>query len=108
MLFIGTTYDVSCHTMQEEDLSSPLVVDTLNSVMACGELPTLYTNDEMEGLLQVSFKFFVVNLMLGAQLADISSCSSYPFALRMLEHLVETLASFTLSIKLSTSNLCCF
>ena len=43
------------HTMQEEDLSSPLVADTLNSVMACGELPTLYTNDEMEGLLQVSF-----------------------------------------------------
>ncbi len=40
--------------MQEEDLSSPLVADTLNSVMACGELPTLYTNDEMEGLLQVS------------------------------------------------------
>ena len=25
------------HTMQEEDLSSPLVADTLNSVMACGE-----------------------------------------------------------------------
>jgi hypothetical protein len=42
------------HTLQEEDLSSPLVADTLNSVMACGELPTLYTNDEMEGLLQVS------------------------------------------------------
>ena len=41
--------------MQEKDLTSPLVADTLNSVMACGELPTLYTNDEMEGLLQVSF-----------------------------------------------------
>ena len=41
------------NTLQEKDLTSPLVADTLNSVLACGELSTLYTNDEMEGLLQV-------------------------------------------------------
>ena len=28
-------------------------MDALNSFLAAGELPTLFTNDEMEGLLQV-------------------------------------------------------
>ena len=43
---------VQCY-LQEKHLTSPFVADTLNSVMSCGELPTLYSNDEMEGLLQV-------------------------------------------------------
>ncbi len=42
-------------TPQEKDLSGQdtMVLQTLNSLMACGELPTLFSNDEMEGLLQV-------------------------------------------------------
>ena len=45
--------------------------------------------------------------MLGVQLADVSTrCSSHPQGKR-LEHLVETSASCTPSIKLSTKNLRC-
>ena len=44
--------------------------------------------------------------MLGIQLADVSTrCSSHP---QGIEHLVETSASCTTNIKLSTKNLCCF
>ena len=50
---IRSRSDIALLLLQEKDLSSPLVADTLNSVMSCGELPTLYTNDEMDGLLQV-------------------------------------------------------
>ena len=50
------------YCMQEKDLVSPIVLDTLNNVMSCGELPTLYTNDEMEGLLHVSVVTDIYNI----------------------------------------------
>ena len=46
--------------MQEKDLSSHKVLSTLNSLTACHELPTLFTTDEMEGLLHVSAVLLVV------------------------------------------------
>ena len=49
--------------------------------------------------------FFVDNLMLGVQLADVlARCSSHPQG----KNLVEMLASCTPSINLSTKNLFCF
>ena len=48
-------------------------------------------------------RFFVDNLLLSVQLAKVSTrCSSH------LQGVVETSASCTLSIKLSTKNLHCF
>lgn len=40
-------------------MASSFVMGTLNSFMACGELPTLFTNDEMDGLLQVRLSLTV-------------------------------------------------
>lgn len=39
--------------MQESDLGDVRVLQALNSIVSSGELPTLFTNDELEGLLQV-------------------------------------------------------
>ncbi len=40
---------------QEKDLAghSVAMLQTVASIVACGELPTLFSNDEMDGLLQV-------------------------------------------------------
>ena len=38
--------------MQEKALASTEVLKTITSVFACGELPTLFSNDEMDGMLQ--------------------------------------------------------
>lgn len=39
--------------VQEKDLGNDML-KVLNSIVACGELPALFSNDEMDGLLQVS------------------------------------------------------
>ena len=39
---------------QEKDLRSTEIVQTLNSLCGTGELPTLFSNDEMNGILQVN------------------------------------------------------
>ena len=48
-------YTIGVHYLtQERDLSSVEILEALNSLVACGELPTLFSNDEMDGLLQVA------------------------------------------------------
>ena len=42
-----------CVSLQESDLDSIEVLQTLNSLFSTGELPTLFSNDEMSGILQV-------------------------------------------------------
>ena len=42
-----------CCIWQDENLASVEVLQMLNSLVACGELPSLFSNDEMDGLLQV-------------------------------------------------------
>ena len=39
---------------QGRDLREDLYMDAINSVLVCGEYPHLFTNDEMDGLLQVN------------------------------------------------------
>ena len=43
-----------CVVWQERDVISIEVLQRLNSLFATGELPTLFSNDEMNGILQVS------------------------------------------------------
>ena len=38
--------------VQEKALAGMEVLETISSVFSCGELPTLFSNDEMDGLLQ--------------------------------------------------------
>ena len=38
---------------QGRDLHDPLYLDAINSLLVAGEYPHLFTNDEMDGLLQV-------------------------------------------------------
>lgn len=42
-----------CH--QGRDLEDRIYLDAINSILISGEYPSLFTNDEMDGLLQVSF-----------------------------------------------------
>ena len=35
----------------------------LNSLVACGELPSLFSNDEMDGLLQVGIEVWITKCM---------------------------------------------
>ena len=44
---------LSVHLSQERDLASVEILEALNALVACGELPALFSNDEMDGLLQV-------------------------------------------------------
>lgn len=39
---------------QARDLEDPVYLDAINSLLISGEYPHLFTNDEMEGLLQVN------------------------------------------------------
>ena len=38
---------------QGRDLEDTLYLDAINSLLVCGEYPHLFSNDEMDGLLQV-------------------------------------------------------
>ena len=46
--------------MQARDLEDPVYLDAINSLLISGEYPHLFTNDEMEGLLQVLITFIIV------------------------------------------------
>ena len=47
-----------CLILQDENLASVEVIQMLNSLVACGELPSLFSNDEMDGLLQVGIEVY--------------------------------------------------
>lgn len=44
------------HFFQESDLGEARIVQELNSIIACGESTTLFTNDDLDDLLQVENK----------------------------------------------------
>ena len=48
IFFLGT---------QESDLGDVKIVQALNSILTSGELANLFSNDELEGLLQVSHHY---------------------------------------------------
>lgn len=59
VLVTVSTHDVLCvcwsvPLLQEDDLLCREVANTLTSLISTSELPTLFSNDEMEGLIQVS------------------------------------------------------
>lgn len=41
--------------LQSRDLADPVYLDAINSLLVSGEYPHLFSNDEMDGLLQVGF-----------------------------------------------------
>ena len=43
-------------------MSESYVLDALNSLLATGELATLFTNDEMDGLLQVQLHHLYISV----------------------------------------------
>ena len=47
-----------CLILQDENMASVEVIQMLNSLVACGELPSLFSNDEMDGLLQVGIEVY--------------------------------------------------
>ena len=38
---------------QADDIENRLILETLNSMLAIGDVPTLFSNDEVDGLLEV-------------------------------------------------------
>ena len=49
---LASSYERIC--FQGRDLEDPLYLDAINSLLASGEYPYLFTNDELDGLLMVS------------------------------------------------------
>lgn len=49
----------SSMNLQESDLGVVRIVQELNSIIASGEFPTLFTNDELDGLLQVLLRMTI-------------------------------------------------
>ena len=50
--------DLSCVILyhcilQADDIENKLILETLNSILAIGDVPTLFSNDEVDGLLEV-------------------------------------------------------
>ena len=41
-------------TFKADDLENKLILETLNSILAIGDVPTLFSNDEVDGLLEVN------------------------------------------------------
>ena len=41
-------------TLKADDLENKLILETLNSILAIGDVPTLFSNDEVDGLLEVN------------------------------------------------------
>ena len=52
-----------CCILQDENLGSVEVLQMLNGLVACGELPSLFSNDEMDGLLQVGIEVWITKCM---------------------------------------------
>ncbi len=59
-------------------LRDPLYLDAINSLLICGEYPHLFTNDELDGLLQV---------LTAAVLSSLISL--YPMILRSVEAVTQ-------------------
>ena len=59
--------DHSIFGVQEKDLGSVDVLKVLNSIFGCGELPTLFSNDELDGLLQVKACRMYWSLFIGGE-----------------------------------------
>ena len=49
---------IVCWILQDENLGSVEVLQMLNNLVASGELPSLFSNDEMDGLLQVGIEVY--------------------------------------------------
>ena len=57
--------------LQSDDIENKLILETLNSILAIGDVPTLFSDDEVDGLLEViichvcSYWSFVCCVVLG-------------------------------------------
>ena len=56
--------------MQEKHLQDPAVLGLLNSLMSSYELPTLFSNEELEGLFQALAPSIKRDMMLLNAMAD--------------------------------------
>ena len=41
-------------SLKARDLKDEVYLDAINSLLVCGEYPPLFSNDELDGLLQVT------------------------------------------------------
>ena len=44
---------------QADDIENKLILETLNSILAIGDVPTLFSNDEVDGLLEVRMYMYL-------------------------------------------------